>query len=241
MSFPSYDPHARYRQRTAKRISNFLFGLIAIGIIFGFGFWFGGLQSHQKTYILEREKTLLTKEKKRLEDEITQMRAEAQTAMVRLEQLKTDHQEFLSEGPMQELVSFLKSQLEQGVDPGRLKSVILSARPPQNCSDPQTKRFIVKTPAYNGPVSQASIANDQVVISASGQSAKNTQGKKEAWFDPSQPITVSFKQKDKEAETRVGVLPIAYSVVVEDKEYRLSLNVGDKSFVKISFDHCDYP
>lgn len=127
------------------------------------------------------------------------------------------------------------------MDAKRLESVLLSARPPQNCSDAQDKRFIVKTPVYKGPNSKAALAGNIVVISGTGVSAKNAQGKKEAWFDSGQPVTLTFKVKNSRAHKKTGVLPLYHSVVVENKEYRFTLTEGEKSFVKVTYDHCDYP
>lgn len=236
-----YDPYARYRQRAAKRMSNFLLSAFAIASVFGAGFWLGGLHAQQNTYILEQEKRVLTEEQTRLQDEMTQMRAEAQTAMVRFEQLKADYDDIISEEPMQSLILLMRKQIEQGVDPSRLKSVITSVRPPQNCSDPENKRFIVKTPVYQGPVSKMSVAKGRVTISATGVSAQSNAGQKEAWFDPGQPIEVKFSVKGKKMVTKTDILPIYHSVIVKDKEYRFSLKAGNKSFVKVFYDHCDYP
>ncbi len=241
MSIPIYDPHARYRQRAAKRMSNFLAGMFLIAMIFGAGFWIGNINAQQDTYILEEEKRVLTEEQTRLQDEITQMRAEAQTASVRLEQLRTNYEALISDSAMQGLVELLKKQIDKGVDKGRLESVISLARPPQNCSKPQKKRFIVKTPAFKGPTSKASIAGGKITIWAEGVSAQNTSGAKEAWFDPARPISLSIKVRDKDLVIKEGVLPLYYSAVLGDKEYRLSVESGNKSFAKISFDYCDYP
>lgn len=241
MSIPIYDPHARYRQRAAKRISNFLAGLFLIAMIFGAGFWIGNINAQQDTYILEEEKRILTEEQTRLQNEMTQMRAEAQTASVRLEQLKTNYEELISDSSMQSLVELLKKQIDNGVDKGRLESVISLARPPQNCSKMQNKRFIVKTPAFKGPTSKASLASGRITIWAEGISAQNASGEKEAWFDPTKPVALSVKLRDKDIVIKEGVLPLYYSAILGEKEYRLSVEAGNKSFAKISFDHCDYP
>lgn len=241
MSIPVYDPHERYRQRAAKRMGNFLVGVFLIGSVFGAGFWVGTISSQQDTYILEQEKRVLTEEQTRLQDAMTQMRAEAQTATVRLEQLRTNYEALISDGPMQGLVELLKKQIDKGVDTGRLESVISLARPPQNCSTPQNKRFIVRTPVFKGPTSKASLAGGAITIWAKGASAQNAGGAKEAWFDPAQPIELIIKLRDQEPVSKKGVLPLYHSAVLDNKEYRISIEAGNKSFAKVSFDNCDYP
>lgn len=241
MSIPVYDPHERYRQRAAKRMGNFMVAIFIIGIIFASGFWLGRINTQQDTYILEQEKRVLTEEQTRLQNEMTQMRAEAQTATVRLEQLRTNYEELISDGPMQNLVELLKKQIDKGVDVVRLESVISRAQPPQNCSSPQNKRFIVRTPVFKGPTSKASLASGKISIWANGKSAQNTNGEKEAWFDPAQPIELVVKKAGEEAVTKIGVLPLYHSEIIKDKEYRISIEAGNKSFANVSYDHCDYP
>lgn len=241
MSFSSYNPSDRYRQRSARRITSMLTFIFVFAVIFGMGFWAGGVRSQQDMYILKEEKRVLSEERDLVQADMTKMRAEAQTATVRLEQLRANYDELLGDGPMKNFVSLVRQQIDEGVDVKRLESVILSARPPQNCSNPQSKRFIVKTPVYKGPSSSAALPKNLVVITGTGKPAKNAQGKKEAWFDPGQPIDLTFDVKGQEVQKKKGVLPLYHSVVIEDKEYRFTLTAGDKSFVKVAYDYCDYP
>lgn len=241
MRLSTYNPNDRYRQRAAKRFSNFMMGLFVIGGVFAAGFWVNTVREEQVTYILQQEKNVLAEHVEVLQSEATELRAEAQTANVRLEQLRANYNELLNNGDLKDLIVLLKQQLEKGVAMERLRSVILSARPPQNCSAPETKRFIVNTPVYNGPVSQSFIAGGNIRISGTGVSARNASGQNEAWFDPAQAVTISFKVIDGGAVEKSGVLPIYHSAVVGDKEYRITVSNGAKSFANVTFDYCDYP
>ncbi len=241
MSLSSYNPHDRYRQRAARRVSTILTAIFFAAMIFGAGFWIGDITAQQNTYILEQEKRILTEERDALQTQLTEMRAEAQTAMVKFEQLRTNYEDLISEGPMRELVSLLAKQIEQGVNIERLQSIILTARPPQNCSNPESKRFIVQTPVYSGPVSFASIANGTIEISGNGASAQNQNGEKEAWFDPGQPVDLTIKVEGAEPVTKSGLLPLYHSAITNGKEYRFSMTAGNKSFIRVSYDYCDYP
>ena len=240
MSFSSYNPHERYRRRSAKRTTSMLIFLFFFLFICGIGYWAGTVRSQQNIYILQKEKRVLAEENDKAQNEMTALRAEAQTANIRLEQLRASYDELLSEGPLRDLVTLLKQQIEQGVDVKRLESVILLARPPQNCTDPDSKRFVVATPVYKGPTSVASIGNG-ISVSGKGVSAKNSRGNKEAWFDPRQPVSLTFKVRGKKSVAKKGVLPLHYSTVVGGKEYRFTVTAGAKSFAKVTFDHCDYP
>ncbi len=241
MSIYSYNPYDRYRQRSARRITAIIIFMFIFVAIFAFGYWVGGIRSQQDIYILKEQERILSAENSKAQEDLVKFRAEAQTANVRLEQLRASYQELLSEGPMKELVTLVIKQVEQGVDLKRLKSVILSARPPQNCSDPKSKRFVVITPVYKGPSSSASIDDGIISVFGKGKSSKNSKGKKEVWFDAGQAIEVTFKAKDRAPETKKGLLPLYHSMVIEGKEYRFTITSGEKSFAKVTFDYCDYP
>ncbi len=241
MTLSAYDPNARYRRRFARQITNTVMLCIFLGVVLSIGYWIGGMHSQQNLYILEQEKRVLQEESREVQEQMTELRAEAQTATVRLEQLRVSYEELLSEGPMQELVTLLRQQLDKGIDATRLKSVILSARPPQNCADPQSKRFVVRTPVYKGPSSNVSVDKNTVSVFGNGTSVQRSGGKKEAWFDPNQPVELTFRTRDGREDKKKGVLPIYHSVVVKDKEYRFTVTAGAKSFARVTYDHCDYP
>ncbi len=241
MSNYSYNPYDRYRQRSARRTTSIIMFMFLFAAMFGLGYWVSGIRSQQDIYILKEEKRIISEENDKIQSDMVKLRADAQTANVRLEQLKASYQEILSDGAMKDIVTLVGKQLKQGVDEKRLKSVILSARPPQNCSDPKSKRFIVITPVYKGSNSKSSIDDGVVYVSGKGKPSKNSKGQNEAWFDSGQVIEVTFKAKNRKAETKKGLLPLHHSMVIAGKEYRFTITVGEKSFAKVTFDHCDYP
>ncbi len=240
MSFYSYNPHERYRQRSTRRFVATCFSLVFLGAAFYAGFWFGGLDSQKSLYILKEKVRSAEHDRDEIQSDLIKLRAQAQTATVRLEQLKTGYDDLISEGPLQELVGLLRKQVEKGIDMKRLKSVIISARPPQNCSDAMSKRFVVKTPIHQGPASNISLADGGITISGSGVSARSG-NKTEAWFDPGKPVEILFTDGAGKVAKKSGVLPLYHTVVLEDREYRFTINSGARSFAKVTYDHCDYP
>lgn len=240
MSLGSYNPHTRYREKAAQRISSTL-GMMAVIIVsILVGFWFGKQFAAEQLIKFQDENIALTEERDLLQDKITEITASAQTASKRYEQLQEEVESVLPEGPMQDLVSLIREQLEQGKDPDRLAFVIRSSRPPTGCVDPDSKRFVINTPAYKGPESTAEIADGAIVISGSGISARNEKGKPEAWYDPTRRVEIIFKHNGK-VEKKKGTLPLRYSIVVDDREYRFTIESGSKSFAKAVYDSCAYP
>ncbi len=240
MSISPYNPNERYRQRATRRMTNFIAIVLLLSAILGIGIWLGGIKSQQEIYILEGNQNAINLEREQMQEDVTRLRAQAQTAGVRLEQLKASYDELLGSGPLKDIVTLLKKQIDQGVDIDRLRSVIQSVRPPQNCSETEFKRFVIVTPVYSGPSSVATIQNG-ISVQGTGVASQNAQGQKEAWFDPNQPVELTFSDKNGVSEVKSGVLPLYYSMVVEDKEYRFNITVGAKSFAKVTYDNCDYP
>lgn len=242
MAIGQYNPRNRYRDRAIQRFNKVLLFIVAIGTCFGLGFFIGGQNAVVANGTLKMEVEDMTNRLKTMQDELTTVRAEAQTATSRLEQLKAQYEKDIpQDGPMREIVDMVRKQIADGMSPDRLAFVLRSARPPRNCSDPATKRFIIKTPAYKGADSLVTVGEGAVVIFGTGSSAKTRDGQAESWFDPTQTIHVSFKTSSGEIEKKSGTLPFQHSVISNGKEYRFTLTEGEKSFVKITFDNCDYP
>lgn len=223
-----------------QRMMNFFLSLGVLFLAGFFGFWLGGQSAAEQIIKLKDENKSLSQQVAEMQGNLTELRAEAQTANTRFEQVKKEYSELIPEGPMQDLTALLREQLDKGMDPQRLSFFIRSARPPTGCTDPETKRFVVSTPAYNGPDSEVSVADAQVVITGSGVSARNQQGQPEAWFDPAQSVTIQFKSPAG-TDTKKGVLPIQHSLVAGGREYRFSVEEGSRSFAKVVFDSCAYP
>ncbi len=240
MSLSSYNPHNRYRERAQARLTNAISMLLVIALSACVGFWMGKQYGVEQNISLEEQVTSLTKERNTLLSNVTELRAEAQTANTRYEQIKAEYNAILPEGPMQDLTRLVRQQIDQGMAPERLSFVIKSARPPTGCTEPETKRFVVSTPSYTGPDSSASVADGGVVIKAKGVSASNKDGKAEAWYDPAQNVEISFTSPEG-TEVKKGALPIRHSVVHSGREYRFTVEEGAKSFARVVFDSCAYP
>lgn len=238
-----YNTRKRYRQRAKQRLSFFIkvsFFVLLIGLI---AIWIGKNYGSGQMSSLQHKVSQQNKELESLQEELLTARADAQTAMGRYVQLRDEiSKELPNEGPLRELVALIRTRLDEGMDPERLRFILESARPPRNCVDAATKRFVVVTPSYKGSESGITIGEDNIIsISGSGQAAKNENGDDEAWFDAAKPVTIIFSTQSGLSETKEGVLPLYHSLVVGDKEYRFTIDEGIQSFAKVTFDHCDYP
>lgn len=241
MSLNSYNPLDRYRRRGLQRMTGIM---TVIGLIILFavvGFYFGKERALQDKILLSRQVETMTAERTQMEETLTKLRSEVQTANMRLDTLKKNYESAVPAGAARDLISLVTREITEGADPERLAFLIRSGRPPRNCKDPETRRFIVATPTYSGAQSQISVADGAILIKSSGVSARNASGAPEAWYDPAKPVHLEFTVKDGRVEKKSGVMPISHTIVLEGREYRFTAAEGVKSFAKVTFDSCDYP
>lgn len=237
-----YNPNNRYRNRAKDRLMSMISFLMMFVLALGIGYWFGRQGSAAKLDAQTRQIELLDQETRTLQEKMTAAQTEAQTATLRYDQLRKDMEDLVpTQGPLRELLDLVKLRLKEGTNPERLSFVIKSAQPPRNCTDPETKRFVVSTPTYKGSDSTISIDDGLIVVTAKGESAQTKDGQAEAWYDPGQPVSLEFQKHGGETEKKDGVLPLSSSFVVQDREYRFTISSGAKSFIKVTYDSCDYP
>lgn len=242
MSLSSYNPRDRYRERAVRRFNKTLLFFLLIGGSVTLGFMAGRQHANVQVGSLKKEVSSRDEQIKTVQEDLVAARADAQTANSRFELLRAQYEKDLPQGgPTREIFEMVRKQIDEGMAPERLAFVIRSARPPRNCSDPSSKRFVVRTPAYKGPPSTASVGEGAVIVSGFGESTRGRDGQTEAWYDPTQKVTVTFKTAEGETDQKSGVLPFQHSVVASGREYRFTLSEGEKSFVKVTFDSCDYP
>jgi hypothetical protein len=239
MSFISQDPGGRYRRRAAETRRRVFTSAVVIGTLCGIAYWLGGenVKSGEAAYKQQAQK--LQEERGALDQEMTSLRSEVQSTQVRYQQLEAKYQQDAPTGTFKQLTDIVKKQLDSGIKPERLLSVIQSVRPPKNCTEPATKRFVMQTPVYKGPHGNVTFGNGAITISGEGEPAVSQSGSEEAWYDPGKPVTISFVQTGGKETVRKGLLPIEYSTVIANKEYRFTVAAGERSFISVTSDSCD--
>jgi outer membrane murein-binding lipoprotein Lpp len=175
-----------------------------------------------------------------LEKKVTQLSAENKTLTAQYEQLQAKYDSDVPDGELAQLTNLAKQQLDNGLNADRLAMILRAAQPPRNCTDDVKRRFVVKTPLYDGPDSKVTLAGGRVTISAHGQPVKTADGKMEAWYDPNKPVTVKFTVIGGKSVVKTGQLPIHHTIVDGDREHRFTIAKGQRSFATVIGDSCDY-
>jgi cell division protein FtsB len=239
MSFMFQDSGGRYRRRTAEARRRFIMLLLITGIISGVSYWWGAENVRSSEAAYKQQAMKLQREREGLEQTITALRSEVQSSQIRFQQMEARYAEDVPSGELAQLTDLLRKQLKAGIKPQRLAFVVESARPPKNCSEPVTKRFVMQTPVYSGPHGSVSFGNGVVTVTGQGEPAVSAAGSAEAWYDPGKPVTIKFTQIGGKETVKTGLLPLQHSMAVGNKEYRFTIAAGERSFIKVTSDSCD--
>jgi len=237
--------HESRTRRRRKARWTALKWVLALGLIVGSGIYAydtGSEIAKAQITDLQREIDALTQRITTLESENARLRADQIVAQQRLEEAKTRYAQDVPTGRVATLLNNLREKLDAGVDQDRLAFLIASAANPRTCDEqPVTKRFLVRTPLYQGANDSVSFADGAIVVTAEGVAATDAQGRVEAWFDPAKPVTLHLTRIGGDTVDKTGMLPLHVSLVAGQSEYRFAAVEGPQGFVQISGDRCDYP
>ena len=241
MNFLMMDAGGRYRRQAAERRRRIITLVLLAVFLAGLFYWWGAENVRSSEVAYKQQAIKLQEERAAVDQTITQLRSEVQSTNMRYQQLEEKYKQEVPQGDFRKLTDLIKKQLDAGIKPDRLAFVIESARPPRNCSEAQAKKFVVKTPVYSGPHGAVSFGNGVVTVSAEGVPSVSATGAKEAWYDPGKPVKVIFTEIGGQQKIKEGLLPIQHATVVGNKEYRFTIAAGDRSFIVVTSDSCDYP
>ncbi len=241
MNFILQDPGGRYQRRAAAARRRFFLLVAVIGFACFLSYRTGANNVRSSEAAYKEQAGKLQADKDTLEQQITSLRSDMQSAQVRYQQLSAQYKKDVPSGSFKQLTDAVKQQLDDGIKPARLLYVIQSVHPPRGCTDPVTRRFVMKTPVYKGPHGSVSFGHGAVIVTGSGAPSVSLSGREEAWYDPGKPVTITFRTSYGKQAVRQGLLPIEYSVVVGKKEYRFTVAAGERSFIRVTSDSCDAP
>ncbi len=232
----------RRRRHLVKTLAKWSAGLAIVGIAGFYAYQVGSNLAQKDVRELEARLAKLSKTVVGLKQDNARLRTQAIKVKARQRKLSERVRRELPPENTKALIAKLKEKLDAGVGEARLAFVIGAAEKLRSCEGaPVTRRFIVKTPIYEGANDSVTFAENTITVTAEGVSEKNPEGKPEAWFDPARPVTARFAQIGGEVSEVAGLLPLHHSVVIDSTEYKFSVIKGDRGFVKITGDRCRYP
>lgn len=243
MPLSLHESRRRSRRQRRSRIFSVLFVLTLIGGV-GYAIYAaGGLFAEREVVHLQNEIDQMKKSIAAYEERDAKMQASMQEAATQESYWKQMYERDVPTGPAKELHAQLRARLAEGVLPARLSMAIGAVVNKPACEDkPVTKRFIVRTPLHPGGNDSVGFADNSITVTAEGKTTIAGDGAKLASFDPAQPITVQFMTLGGRKVETSGVLPIQYSVMTDNAEYRFAIQIAEtRGFVIVTGDKCKAP
>jgi hypothetical protein len=242
MALGSDDYGARYRRRRARNTVRTVI-YICLLIITGMLSYDAGMDAAEQPVVeLRREIDRVETEKRDLMRTMGDLSIEVEKARSQTRLLEAQYKREIPDTLTRQLVGALREKLSEGVTAERLAFVMRETNNKRACDDkPATKRFMVSTPLYKGPAGAVTFFDNAVTVTGTGDSARDSTGNPEAWFDPAKPIAVEFVHVEGGDGKATGALPLHHSLVVNDTEYRFSITQGPQGFVYIAGDRCKFP
>lgn len=242
MVYATLGDYRRRRQRSVVlRLGQFMLFLALVIGASAYAYEVGVSATEVRLGKLEVELDRFQDDNLRLREQLALAAHQNRVADETLDELRERYRRDIPVGPEADLLDDVRRQLERGVTSARLAFLIRAAGRGQACEEAATtKRFVVRTPLVQGPISAVRF-DDRIVVTGSGEAVVREDGLPEAWFDAARPVALQFSLLNGDVEKIEGTLPIRHSVAAAGREYRFVAIAGDRSFIEISAQICDLP
>jgi hypothetical protein len=146
-------------------------------------------------------------------------------------------------GVRKTLLQGIDERVAAGVTTERIAAVIKSIENERVCEGaPETRRFLVRTPIYQGANDSVAFADGVITVTATGQSTRNAAGSPEAWFDPAKPVKVTLARLGGATSESEGLLPLHAAMAVDEVDYLFTITAAERTgFVTVTGRGCRYP
>ena len=236
----------RDQKEARRRRWRFLRLLFSTAVLIGLGvvaYQTGTLLANREVSSLRLEVENQTADITALRDENANLRQKAETALQAEAEWRGRYEAEVPTGKTLELLAMINEQMNKGADTERIEFLVGAAGKERSCDgEPRTKRFLVRTPIYEGANDAVAFANNTVIVTAQGESATDANGNREAWFDVAKPVLLRFVEPGGGGTEATGLLPLHHSVVRGDKEYRFSAVAAERQgFLSVTVERCAFP
>ncbi len=243
MSLGLHETRQRRRRQRRWAAFKFLFVAALLGGSLALAYELGGQIAGAEEDALREELKAAQEEQEQFETLRSDLKAEVARAQQAEAQWRERYQQDVPQGEVAEILELTRRRLQDGVPAERLRFVVEQVSAERDCAgEPETKRFIVRTPIYTGGADSIGFADSSITITATGESATDAQGRPNAWFDPAKPLRVSVTPIGGEAKVVEGELPLHFSLVRGDTEHLFTAVAADRrGFLEVTEDTCAYP
>lgn len=243
MSFGLRESRSFARRQRRGRFYKRLFILAALGGLGIFAYTSGTTLSQRSLDQAHADISRLETQTDKLERRNAALRNAATVDRQEIAALKRRYDTDVPKGERQKLMALIDEQIGKGAKAERLSFLIAAASTEEKCDGaPITKRFLVRTPLYDGPAASVQFADGALTVTAEGEPAVDEAGRILGWYDPAKPIVLGLAPIGQTPQNLGGTLPMHSKLVVNGSEYRLTLVAGDRrGFVNVTADRCQFP
>jgi hypothetical protein len=245
MSLGLHERQLRARRRTWWFL---LIGLITAGVAFlliAFAFQTGRELSKIDIAKLESHIDDQQAAIRKLEGEKLQLVNAAKAAADQVQDWQRKYEIGVPNGMSKTLFDQMQAQLQKGVPPDRMALFIAQSSKPRSCDpEPEIIQLYVRTGIGKpGGKFETTFGGHRLTMTLSGEPAVNPEGQKEAWYDTTKPLTVTFTDPVGESSEITGILPLNHQMVVGDSEFQVALAVPEKrrGYVDVTSARCNFP
>ncbi len=234
------------RRRRGRVYSNlFKFAFLA-GVVGVFSYWafvLGGERAENENRDLRERVTLIGDENERLHNETEAAVVARVAAEERAAAFQRQYIAEVPQGPAKEIMAQVNKRLADGVSPKRMSSVVEAVRNETRCEpEVSSRRFILQTPFTTGSNASVSFSDNTITVGGVGAASRDAAGNAQSWFDPTQPVTITFTLIGGHKIEAAGTLPLHHSVVTDNVDHRFAITPAQtKGFVVATEQICEYP
>tara|TARA_B100000676_G_scaffold272437_1_gene290426 strand:- start:3163 stop:3900 length:738 start_codon:yes stop_codon:yes gene_type:complete len=236
------DTQREARQRRNKAILRVLLIVASVAAIAWFSFDAGRRNTEYRILMLEDRFAELDSAMRVAAQSESEARAALGSAVSEAAAWRERYETEVPQGESAILWQLLTRRLNEGVEPQRLAEVVELVANERRC-DPQlvSKRIIVKTHLHGGTDTSAGFADSRLTVMGEGEADRDADNNPVAWYNPAEPVAVSFVTIGGETEVVEGYLPINHAVVLGTDEYRFVVTEGPRNFAMVTAERCDFP
>lgn len=234
---------ARRRNRRGQQSWHIWFKLFKLALLLAgvgatgfYGYEVGQRLALEEVAALRHDIEGLTAAEAERRAEAASLQSELEATRKRADEFEAKYAAIAPTDETRDILAAVRAKLDAGLDAKRLAFVIQSAERPRRCGGEDTKRFMVKTPRYDGNSTWVRFA-DLITVTAEGAGGNDGS---EQWYDPDKPVTVHFTAIGGKDTQVSGKLPLQHSMVLKGGEYRFTIAPGARGFVEVTGDRCDY-
>ena len=232
------------RGPSAARVVGWILGLAFIIAIGAWSYRTGSSLARQEEARLRTEVATLTETMDTIEERNVALNAALERAQIEKAEAEARYARDVPDAETARIIDLVRARRADGIPADRIAEVVGAVTVQWRCTgEPVTRRFLVRTPLTTTPGNDvAGFANNTVTVTGTGVSDVDANGRAQSWYDPNQPITLSFNRiGGGPAQDITGRLPLFHSVVSGNQIVRFSAVPGDRAFVNVTAQTCAYP